>query len=593
MFAQSRGIRKALMGFGVVSATLVALMLSATDAVQARPVMKRDAPWEENKAKYDELRNFKAFDVRALAVEFLASTGKAEAFEEIRKRYEANAEPKEYRTYFKWAMMYSAYQYLATEQHARSWKEWAEANVEPMDAWLWLNALSVWSKNRDGAWHHLLTEAQEGDLEDLPSWIRACGIHIGAERGDHSLIPSVTKIIQDEKLLKKEPNRSVYLIAAAQLLDKCSFPIKNEDLSKESRDPKKEPEWQELALACCTWMDERKTLDKTKLILARAFARIYGVSQLYMDGESWMKVIKAEAQMGDDDGRTKADYHKPKFAGVQGTGTRIAFLIDLSDSMLKPLALNEKADMKDPPKDPITGKDGEEGDEDEDEKKKDEIDWDEVKNRWDAAREVLKQSLRNLDEEMYFTVILFGTEADYLKTTTGLVQASRSNVEKAIKELEAEKVGPPIEDREFGTLRGFTNLHGALRKAYTAIEGGQYKKDDEYVSVDLLEEGVDTIFVLSDGDPSICDWPERDRTVDGYLFGDAETRTQQARTEVLDYKGPYQLPAYIEDDLLRLNLFRRLEINCVCIGEFDEQLMDKLKVIGNGSFRNIPGGIRR
>lgn len=585
-----RMIKRSLaLGLMATIALALVLSLTSTQEVQARP-NPHGLSWEDAKAKYDEYKDFSAFCVRALAVEFLASSGDPRALEEIRSRYEAMREPKDYKYYFNWAMMYSAYHYLKGEEHARAWKDWAEANQEPMDAWLWYNAFSVWSKSRDTAWLHVVIEGTDRSVEKLDDHLRAAAIHIAALRQDHSLVPKVTKIVEDERLLKKEPNRSIYLISAVQLLEQCGALIPNEDLSKDPRDPKKEPEWQALAQACFNWMDDRKTLEKTKLIMARTFSRTFQVPELYMDGESWRKVMLTEAMNDDDDGRTKAE-HKPKFAGIQGTGTRVAFLIDSSDSMLKELGLAEHDSIRNPPKQPTTGSGSEAGDEEEEEDK-DEIDWDAVKTRWDAAKAVLAQSLRGLDEDMYFTVVLFGTEAEYLSSTRGLVKATRSNVENAIREIQNVPIGAATDERPDGVLRGFTNLHGALRKGYTAMEGGQYRDEDEFISEDLMEEGVDTMFILSDGDPTICDWPERDRTVEGYLFGDAETRKEEERTDVLDYKGPYNEPKYIEDDLQRLNLFRKIEINCVCIGEADEDLMDKIKTYGNGRFRNIPGGIK-
>jgi hypothetical protein len=83
-------------------------------------------------------------------------------------------------------------------------------------------------------------------------------------------------------------------------------------------------------------------------------------------------------------------YARPRFFGVEASGERICYVIDLSDSMAEPISEALKAKHAapvtpgPPPKDPKAPPDAED------------IPWNLVKTRFDLAREHLRASLKRL-----------------------------------------------------------------------------------------------------------------------------------------------------------------------------------------------------
>jgi hypothetical protein len=105
----------------------------------------------------------------------------------------------------------------------------------------------------------------------------------------------------------------------------------------------------------------------------------------------------------------------------------------------------------------------------------------------------------------------------------------------------------------------------------------------EYVDGDTFLEGCDTIFLLSDGDPSWDDYEVKDQDYGDGRVGDPETDEEHERTPELIYPGPYANWPKLLEDVERMNLFREVEIHCISIGEVDGGWMNKLVEIGLGS----------
>ncbi len=280
----------------------------------------------------------------------------------------------------------------------------------------------------------------------------------------------------------------------------------------------------------------------------------------------------------------------PSFAGIEATGDRICYILDLSDSMLTPLRPSELEKF---PKGPVTGGGAvrleKESRNKQWKKAFEAVDWSKVKHRIDAARELLKASLLQLDEEQSFSVLWFGDEAGSLGSTKGLVKASLANVRAVFKEIDAIQAGPGAENRPHGTLRGKTNLHGALHRAFK-LRGRGSVGAGENVDASTWEEGCDTLFVLTDGAPTWDDWAARDQRDPEDHAGDPETGGKLANTPTLIFQSPFMHPGCILDEATRLNLFRKVEIHCVGMGEATMNTFERLAFLGRGEAISLSGG---
>jgi hypothetical protein len=162
----------------------------------------------------------------------------------------------------------------------------------------------------------------------------------------------------------------------------------------------------------------------------------------------------------------------------------------------------------------------------------------------------------------------------------------------AIKELDSVKKGPPNEDRKDGVLRGNTNIHGGMHRAFKVHQKGMLKTN-EYVAPETFFTGADTIFLLSDGAPSWDDWPANDKRDPKDSAGDPETGRKHTDMETLFFAGPYGMEydhLFLPDDIRRLNLFRRCEIHCIGIGEASDSILYAIANAGRGQVRMIGSG---
>lgn len=236
--------------------------------------------------------------------------------------------------------------------------------------------------------------------------------------------------------------------------------------------------------------DEEDTLPRTRREAALALQHAFGTKHPYQYKMMWKQMFDTGIDpLSDDDGRTVAS-----FMGLDVMGHRVLFLIDASDSMLNPLSDEELESVKGP----ITG---------EKRRGKDayEIDWSRVHTRFDAAREHVKWTLSRLDKDKQVAVILFGDDAEVLPATKSFISASSGNVRKIRATLDAIRPGKAPaglqSTRPHGVLLGETNYYQALLAAYRMGRSGVIKSPREHWDMKLIEEGADSIFLLSDGSP--------------------------------------------------------------------------------------------
>lgn len=523
------------------------------------------------KVAYDDYIKRPSLQMRTRGRIKLATTGDLRALKILSDSY---AKPEDPKDQVKYLLASISAQYLNGEEHVPTWKEWREKYQKAEDAWLWYRSLQV-------------TQGYMGD-DDLVAaakdtkknlFIRAAALEALAEVSSDQCLPVLMELLPAVTELKAGIDRMVMIETFARVMYARAHELGTDN-------------FRNFALKFIPLIDAKETHDRTKLVMARYFREIFSTTQLYINAAPWLeKLLNPEKPEDPANSKYKAVPPPTKFVGVEASGKRIAYVIDLSDSMMKPVSVKEKEEIKKPPapRGPVTPGRGEKGNPEgpkveepkEEEKPKDMADdlpWDKIKVRFHVAREYLKLSLKSLRPDQEFCIIGFGTEAKFFNSTKGLVPASAQAVQAAIRELDAIRPGPATDIRKDGTLWGDTNLHGGIHRAFKAKKGGPVK-EYEYVDPTTWPDGADTVFILSDGDPTDDDWAINDKRDPDDQTGDPETRTKMPDQEVLRFPGPYGYryeATYLPDDVRRLNLFRKCEINCIGIGEVSYSLLQRI-----------------
>lgn len=504
----------------------------------AVPSRAEDAPAIEFKAEkeaYDAWLERPSLYMRHKGRVEFAQTKDVRAFRVLAKSYARPEKPKDQNRYLLASMCADNFR---APEHLETWRSWRKKNAKPRDAWLWYRGLEV-DCHIDG------TPTTVAVARDHSTALhRATALEVLIARGDEAALTIAAGWLAS--LPTKGHDRSLLLESAAEAL----YVLRKHRASEA---------WTKLLALLRVHLDGSTTPERTRRVLARRLERVEG----------------ALSKAGDPD--RYAPPVKPTFFGIQGTGNRIVYVIDLSDSMLTPLTEKEFDDLRTPPakaaksmKDAIK-----------------KLPWVRIDTRFDAAREFLKLSLRGLTPKQSFCVIAFGSEAKLLSATPGLRRATEKNIEKACVELDRIVAEPPTRGRPHGVLWGYTNLHGGLHRAFKVREQGLVR-ESEYVDPGTFSTGGDTIFLLSDGKPTWDDWPEWDLRLQKHKSGDPESGAETQDHEKGHYYGPYALASWLRDDLRRLNLFRKAEIHCVGIGEHDPHLLRWISQRGLGQFRKVP-----
>jgi hypothetical protein len=534
------------------------------------------------KQYYDEFIKRPSLQMRTRGRVKLASTGHPGAFQILSESYAKAEDPK---PQVKYLLTTICATYFKDIEFDEGWTKWRNKHGKTEDAWLWYRSLILHAEN--GGEPDLYTIAN--DQKDL--FLKTAALEALCEVGSDGLLKWWTEALANaddwkgnERMLMLETG-SKTLFAEAHSYGQDDF--------------------RNMALKLIPQIEHKKTDDKTKVIMARYFREIFGGDKLFINAKPWLnRLLNPDSKESKKDDKYAPATPPTKFVGVEAAGKRIVYVIDMSDSMCKPLSKAFKEKIKKPVKreGPVTGS-GEDGKkapkeedpgEEEEKEEEDPLDWSKIKNRFDAAREYLKLSLRTLQTDQFFCVIWFGTEHDTLKATQGLIPANSANIEKACKELDRIKIGPPTKDRKDGTIRGDTNLHGGLRQAFKLTGKGEVK-DYAYVNPETFTSGADTIFVLSDGDPTDDDWAIVDAREDWDQTGDPESGVKHADQPNLRFPGPYGYwqhrgqHQWIVDDAWRMNLFHKSEIHCIGIGEVSYGLLAGIAKHGMGQVKMVSG----
>jgi hypothetical protein len=435
-----------------------------------------------------------------------------------------------------------------------------DANKGPGDVWLWYHSLRIQADVGDEAAVIAIAQADKNPL------LRAAAI---AALGDSRNGPLKDAIVPNcAAFPKKESERMALLGAMSGAL-----------LANKSR---VNDEGYRSAITAYIGLlaDDVKLSHVGKVQMARHLQIILKAPAPFVDPQSWLDILAR----GDVKTATRqTTTASPRFFGLETDGERMVYVVDMSDSMLLPIEPSAK------PKGPVTGP--------KEKKKKgallDESDlpWHQINTRWDLARENLRISLSRLTPDKEFCVVWFGKEAGTLDACKGLIKATRGNVDKVMAELDSIKaIMTPEEGRPLpptGRLRGDTNLHGGMRLAF-ALHGKGFAGANAYVDPMALAEGCDTILLLSDGDPSVDDFLENDKNygertiVKSFERGEAAVGTPMVWSSGPYISGGVPHCPYIVADVRRMNLFRRVRIHAVGLGEANMTLTQTLAELGQG-----------
>ena len=499
---------------------------------------------------------------RTLGRERLAATGDMRALQILVQSYGKPEAPRDQVQYLIVSMVAEFY---ADSEHLPVYAAWREKYCKSKDAWLWYQTLIPHLENAGPA--DLLAIAR-GSREVC---LRAAAIEALRFRHD----PAVLELITE--LAPKLPTKKV---ARALLLESLTAALYSQ------REMRSEEAFRAPAEALIARMDDDATLPRTRIVMGRYLAKTFGVKYVWRSGKRW----SAELNHVQHGGKQASLKGYATFAGIEATGDRICYVIDMSDSMLTPLTPRVLEKL---PKGPVSGTNARVRDEKlsknaEWKKAFEQVKWKKVKNRFDAARELLKASLLGLKEDQFYSVMWFGDGAGLLKSTKGLRKATLKNVRATMRELDSIRPGSKKQNRPHGTLRGATNMHGGLHRAFK-LRGSGLVGAYEYVNPRTWSAGCDTIFLLSDGAPTWDDWPNQDSKDELDRAGDPESGHKTNDSPTLNFPGPYRRTHHLLDDLRRLNLFRKVEIHAVGMGEANMNTLSSIASIGKGEALNLTG----
>lgn len=478
----------------------------------------------------------------------LAETRRSEALQILVEDY---AKPRDYAEYARYTLATLFGRDFASKEAAPVLATLRKQQDKPVDTWLWVQSLRI-EADQLGMDEPIRIAKEDKSPAHRASALLALGM---SKRPDLEGAITTNCI----EFPKKEADRNLLLGAMTGAL-------------WENRQRTREAGYRNALKAYAGLLGDDVGLSHTaKVQIARHLQWILNAPGMFINAEAWIELIDRGEVKRPPESRTAA---QSSFFGIETDGERIVYLVDMSDSMCKDIEPSAK------PAGPITGPKQkkpkavlEESD----------LPWHKIKTRWDLAREQLRISLSRLTPDKHFAIVWFGTEAGTLDATKGMVKATKGNLAKALTELDAIATGKPDPvTAPDGKLRGSTNLHAGLRLAF-AMTGRGAAEEPIYVSPEALTEGCDTIFLLSDGAPSMDEFFTQDKDYgEGDVIVDSEYAAKAQRTPTLNYWGPYSQDDWLLEDMRRLNAFRRIRMHCVGLGEANMALLRQLADIGHG-----------
>ncbi len=537
----------------------VSFVLAAATAVAQDP-----PGYAEALARYKECQSRIPFAHHVEGRDRLAQTGTPAALTLLVEDYVKAKTVPEYARYTLAAMFG---RHFNQAQFVDALTALRNANSKPVDTWLWVHALRIQADHVGDT--ELVTIARESKN----ALHRAAAIAAIGESRSANLKGVIVPVCVD--FPKKESDRMALLGAMSGAL-------------WENKGRVGDAEYKDALTAYIGLLGDDVGLSHTaKVQMARHLQWILGGPAMFVNAEPWLEMMeRGQVKKPSNDGQTRT---QQRFFGVETEGERFCYVVDMSDSMCKPISPSAK-----PQTGPITGPKVKKKRELMDES---DLPWAKINTRWDLAREQLRISLMRLSPDKHFAIVWFGTESGTLDSCKGMIKATKGNVDRVIAELDGikavKKEDVPSDEKAKspdGKLRGKTNMHSGLRRAY-GLAGRGFVEQYGYVDPEALVEGCDTIFLLSDGAPSWDDFYATDKDYgEGKVVIDNEYNAEAKRTPNLIYQGPYVLDNWLVEDVKRMNAFRRIRMHCIGLGEANMDLLRGLAKMGHGEVFAVGDG---
>jgi hypothetical protein len=533
----------------VLTATLPGQKKAAAEPAKSEPKPEQ-SQFDKALARYQECIKRLPFLYHTDGRQKLAESRKPEALAILAKDY---TQGRQYPEYTRYTVAMLIGQHFKGGVFVDALKALREANQKPVDAWLWYQALAIEAKV-------LGTEAALAlATQGKQVWQRAAAILALGDVSPSALAQAILATCAAFPRKDREGDRNLLLGAMSGAI-------------LENRREVKSLEFKVAMSAYIGLLADSVGLSHTaKIQVARHLQWVLDGPALFVNPEPWLELLERGEVRRPAAANTVV---QPRFFGIESEGEHFCYVIDMSDSMCKPIAPSVR------PAAPVTGP-----------KKKpkgmlpDESDlpWHLIDTRWDLAREQLKISLRRLPPDKHFAVVWFGNESGTLDSTKGMIKATPGNVAKVCEELDSIKPGPPDQLKApDGVLRGNTNMHSGLRRAF-GLCGEGYIDEAAYVDPAALRQGCDTVFLLSDGEPSWDDFSVDDTNYhEGEIVHDVEYKKKAPDAPRVTYYGPFHDPTWLRRDFERMNAFRRIRMHCIGIGEANGSLLRALAEVGRG-----------
>ncbi|MEE2886639.1 MAG: hypothetical protein VX951_04335 [Planctomycetota bacterium] len=508
-------------------AATAASMAAASLSGQANPPKKPTVPYRAALQQYKKLVRQKSLGQRVEARTLLAQTRDPRAFKILSASYGKSEAPRDQVRHL---LVNIVTNHLAIEEHRAALTNWRSDFDEAADAWLWFQTLGApfMAAHMD---EMLRASESPGD-----PFLRAAALQSMCEMIDGGVDQRPPVAASIAKILAKLPKDA---LEKSLLLEACAAVLYGQRRIVQQRTKP----WRPITKTLIEALADRRLPVRSKQVLARYFARTFQLPNLGTDPQPWLDWLD-----GKPPPKRGVSTTSPGFFGVTALGTKICYVIDASDSMLEAVDEATKAKLEAIAK-TGPGKDNP-------------LAWDTIQTRFDLVLEFLGRALRGLGKGTRISVILFGNEAHRLTSTTKLVSANPTNVGKLLAEL-TELAAKRRPNRPNSTLLGATNLHAGMLKAFRTTRSRPIQRDD-YVNRKLFADGCDTIYLLSDGEP---DRDSFDKPGGG-PFG----------------RAPHD---HLIADLRRLNLFRKVQIHCIGLGEAHRAPLARIAAIGFGTHLSI------
>jgi hypothetical protein len=281
-------------------------------------------PFKEAVKKYRAYLKRKSLMKRVEGRMLLAHTRDPRALDVLTASYARTEDPKDQVRYL---LVGIILRYFDQADHGVAFAQWRKKNEKPRDAWLWFRTLGL----------KFMTEQMNVVLDIVSNhpdtWLRAAAIEavsVALEGGgeEQSVIADhVAGVLQN--LPDKPVERSI-------LVESCAALVLAH--RKAVLDPDKNKKWKPICATLIGALDDHLLHPRSKLVLSRHFAALFDVPNLGFAPRLWLNKL----EQGPTPDRTEADGTKAAFFGVRSLGTRICYVIDASDSMLKRITSAEK-----------------------------------------------------------------------------------------------------------------------------------------------------------------------------------------------------------------------------------------------------------